>query len=83
MPKSTTKANPADFEKKMDQLNQLVEQMETGNLSLADALKQFEKGVLLADECQHILSHAKQKVSQLIEKHDGPTLEPFSVDDSQ
>ena len=72
---------PVNFEKAMSQLEQLVEDMEQGDMSLEDALKHFEKGISLAADCQQALSKAEQKVSQLIEKNGELLEKPFDIDE--
>jgi exodeoxyribonuclease VII small subunit len=61
------KAKKIDFEASLGQLEELVEQMEDGELSLEDSLKAFEQGVKLTRECQHALKQAEQKIQLLIE----------------
>jgi exodeoxyribonuclease VII small subunit len=67
MPKTTDKLK--DFEKSLTQLEQIVNQMEGGELSLEESLDQFEKGIRLAKNCQDTLSSAKIRVEKLIEKN--------------
>ena len=55
-----------DFEKKLGRLEQIVEKMEDGDISLDDSLKMFEEGVKLSSECQAQLSQAEQKVNLLL-----------------
>lgn len=62
------KATP-NFEEALSDLEQLVEAMEQGDLSLDESLKQFEKGIALASSCQQSLQKAEQKVELLIEKN--------------
>ena len=45
------KANKIDFEASLAQLENLVDQMEEGELSLEESLKAFEAGVKLTREC--------------------------------
>lgn len=58
-----------NFEQALSDLEQLVETMEQGDLSLEESLKQFETGIALASSCQQALQKAEQKVEQLIEKN--------------
>ena len=44
-----------DFEKALEELESLVEQLESGDLSLDQALKQFKRGVALTRHCQGVL----------------------------
>lgn len=53
------------FEKALDQLQVTVKKLESGELTLDDALKSFEEGVRLARICQEKLTAAEQKVDQL------------------
>lgn len=55
-----------DFEKKLGRLEEIVEKMETGELSLEESLKLFEEGVKLSRECNVQLSEAEQKVKLLL-----------------
>ncbi|CCE24754.1 MULTISPECIES: exodeoxyribonuclease VII small subunit [Methylotuvimicrobium] len=66
------------FEESLAELEQLVEQMEQGELSLEDSLKSFERGVALTRTCQKALQEAEQKVQILLEKNGTQTLEPFT-----
>ncbi|TGN38165.1 exodeoxyribonuclease VII small subunit [Marinobacter confluentis] len=76
-------ASIADFEKSLDELEKLVNDLERGELSLEQSLTAFERGVKLTRECQQALKTAEQRVDQLVENSDG-TLEtrPFTPDDS-
>ena len=58
-----------DFEEALDQLEELVEDMENGDLTLEESLKAFEQGIKLTRECQSALSQAEQKVQLLIEEN--------------
>ncbi|MBE0484937.1 exodeoxyribonuclease VII small subunit [Marinobacter sp.] len=73
----------ADFEKSLDELEQLVRDLEQGELSLEQSLAAFERGVKLTRDCQSALKTAEQRVEQLVQNSDG-SLEtrPFSADDA-
>ena len=62
MTKATT------FEKTLQELEQIVSFLEKGDLSLDDALKQFEKGMHLAKICEEKLTTAEQKIEILSTK---------------
>ena len=57
------------FEQSLEKLEQLVERMEEGDLSLEDSLKTFEEGIKLTRQCQQALVKAEQKVKLLIEEN--------------
>ncbi len=66
------------FEDSLAELEQLVSQLEQGELSLEESLKSFERGVNLTRTCQKALQEAEQKVQILINKNGTQTLEPFT-----
>lgn len=67
------KRSAVDFEKALSELEARVHQLESGDLSLEDALKAFEEGIRLTRDCQQALTEAEQKVQLLLEKADGST----------
>ena len=64
-----TKKIEIDFEKALEQLEGLVEELESGDLSLENSLKSFEKGIKLARLCQEQLSKAELQVQKLVEEN--------------
>ncbi|MCP4075129.1 MAG: exodeoxyribonuclease VII small subunit [Gammaproteobacteria bacterium] len=74
---STSDKSIKDFEKSLLNLEQIVQKMENGELGLEDSLKQFEKGIQLAKNCQNALSSAELKVNQLIEQNGLQKTLPF------
>jgi exodeoxyribonuclease VII small subunit len=63
---------PLDFEAALEELEALVERMETGEASLEDSLKDFERGIELTRSCQGALAEAEQKVEILLKKDGEP-----------
>jgi len=61
-----TDSKADSFETKMNQLETLVGQLESGDLSLDDAMKTFEQGIKLTRECQAALDDAEQTVQVLL-----------------
>lgn len=68
------------FEEALKELEQLVEQMEQGELTLEESLKSFERGIKLTRTCQTALQEAEQKVQILLEKNGEQRLESFTDD---
>ena len=60
---STKKFN---LEKSLADLEELVEELESGDLPLEKALKKFEEGIKLTRGCQAALKDAEQKVEVLL-----------------
>jgi exodeoxyribonuclease VII small subunit len=79
-----TKKKPATpgFEKALQELEELVEKMEQGELSLEQSLQHFEKGVQLSRACQQALREAEQKVEILMKKTDQEDIAPFDSEDT-
>ena len=77
----TRKSTKFNFEEAMETLQELVEAMEEGELSLEESLKAFEQGIKLTRECQGALEKAEQKVQMLVKSEDLPEAEPFESDD--
>lgn len=65
----TTKKPSFDFEQSLSDLQETVEQLESGDLSLEQALQAFEKGVGLTRECQQALDQARQRITVLLEQN--------------
>jgi len=62
------KAKKLDLESSLQSLEELVERMENGGLSLEESLKEFESGINLVQSCQKSLTEAEQKVEILLSK---------------
>ena len=74
-------AEPFDFEKSMQRLEEIVEKLEKGNLPLRESLKLFEEGTRLSRLCAKRLEEAEKKVELLVQGADGEkTPQPFALD---
>ena len=60
-----------DFEQALSQLEKLVDDLESGELSLEDSIKAFEKGIELSKLCRQKLEKAEDRVKKLLEKSGG------------
>ncbi|MBA2654182.1 MAG: exodeoxyribonuclease VII small subunit [Gammaproteobacteria bacterium] len=70
-----------NFEKALEDLNQIVDKMEQGGLSLEESLLHFEKGIGLTRRCQVALQEAEQKVQILMEKNGELALHEYKSED--
>ncbi len=70
-----------DFEKALEELESLVEQLESGDLSLDESLKQFKRGVELTRHCQGVLDQAQQTVEKFINTDDESSAVSFDTSD--
>ena len=75
-------SDAASFEEAMQQLETIVETMESGELPLESLMTQFEEGTRLAKICQARLAQAETKI-QLLEKNAAGdlTLRPVETSD--
>lgn len=64
------------FEKSIEELETIVEQLEKGDLPLEESLRQFEVGINLAQQCQKILTQAEQKIEMLTANKESPNEMP-------
>lgn len=60
-------ANKKTFEDSMKELETIVSALEKGDCPLDDAVKLFEKGVKISNECHKALNDAEQKIKILTE----------------
>ena len=77
-----TTAKKIDLEKSLAELEELVEELESGDLPLEKAMKKFEEGIKLTRGCQAALKEAEQKVQILLKSAGGEDLEDFEVEDT-
>ena len=71
-----------NLEKALADLEELVEELESGDLPLEKAMKKFEEGIKLTRGCQAALKEAEQKVEVLLKSAGGDEeLEEFDVSD--
>ena len=64
---STSNKKNKSIESKLIELEEILEDLESGKLELDDALKKFEKGIKLSRECQQTLEEAEMKIQVLME----------------
>ncbi len=57
----------ADFEKSISELENIVAQLESGDITLDESIKLFERGTKLTKDCRKTLETAKQKIITLTE----------------
>ncbi len=70
------------FEKEIELLEKIVADLETGDVTLEDALKKYEEGVSLSRACQKRLAQAEKKIEVLTRSLDGHLeKEPFQFEE--
>lgn len=63
------------FEEAMKDLEEIVLELESGDLSLDKSIEKFKKGIELSNHCNKLLEDAEKTVSILVEQSDGSVKE--------
>ncbi|MFW5987411.1 MAG: exodeoxyribonuclease VII small subunit [Methanohalophilus sp.] len=67
MSSNTEKRN---FEDCLLELEDIVEKLENGQISLQESMEMFERGIKLAGICNNILQESEQRIEQLTERNE-------------
>jgi len=67
-----------NFETALKKLEEVVEKLESGEISLDQSLKLFEQGISLVRQCSKRLDEVESKVQVLVSDERGERLEDFS-----
>ena len=72
---------PPTFEQSLSELQQIVHDLEEGNLGLEASLARFEEGIRRLRSCYRILEQAEQKIEILtgVDAEGNPVTEPFDA----
>ena len=62
---------PRTFEASLEALEQIVRELEQGDLPLEKSLELFEQGIRLSRECQERLSQAERRIELLLRDNQG------------
>ncbi len=76
-PTMAKKKDEPKFEDLVAQVEEALQQLESGDLPLEDALKRYEDGVAALRQCLGILKQAEKKVQQLSERDGELETTPF------
>jgi exodeoxyribonuclease VII small subunit len=77
------KTEKIDFEKALQQLEDIAVKLEDGDLGLDESISQFEKGMKLAKFCRQKLDEAERKIEILQKGADGQvSAKEIDVDDA-
>jgi exodeoxyribonuclease VII small subunit len=81
--KSAPETSPvATFEQSLEELEQLVEKMEHGEMTLEQSLAAYERGIGLYRQCQNVLEQAQLRVRLLSDPDKPEAAEPFAASDA-
>ena len=68
-----------NFEKSMENLENITTELEKGYLNLEESVKKFEEGMKIAKQCNNILENAEKKITILLEKNGDFEEKPFDT----
>jgi exodeoxyribonuclease VII small subunit len=75
---TNSEAQSKTFESSLEALEQIVRELERGDLPLEKSLELFEQGIRLSRECQERLSQAERRIEVLVRDNQGrPAVAPF------
>lgn len=75
-----TEIQQLSFEAAMERLEQIVEQLENGDVPLEQAIELFQEGMLLSKACNTKLSQVERKIEMLTEENGVWIQAPFQVE---
>jgi len=76
MAKRTPNPDKLSFEQALQRLEDLIEQIESGEIGLEESLKRYEQGAALIKRCKTVLDGAQQKIAELSAGPDGGLTAP-------
>jgi exodeoxyribonuclease VII small subunit len=79
---ATNDSPVANFEQALDELETLVQRMESGDLALEDSLTAYERGIALYRQCRGALDEAELRVKLLSDPLDPESADDFKPDAS-
>lgn len=69
------------FEEQMEALEEIVEELEKGELSLEDSVSKFEQGIKISKECNKTLEEAEKKITILVNQDGEVKEENFETEE--
>ena len=81
MARKPAEKNEPDFENTLKQLEEIVSRLENNDLSLEEALKDFEQGIKLAQLGQERLQQAEQHIQIFLQKNESAKLSDYQAEE--
>jgi exodeoxyribonuclease VII small subunit len=70
-----------DFETKLKKLEEIVAELEKGDISLENSLKKFEEGMKISKDCSKLLQNAEKKITIILEENGELKEDNFSTEE--
>ncbi|ERI08029.1 exodeoxyribonuclease VII small subunit [Aneurinibacillus aneurinilyticus] len=74
------KKTEVPFEEAMKQLEEVVQQLEAGDVPLEKAIALFQEGMALSKQCSEKLTDVEQKIEMLLEQEGEKIVVPFQLE---
>ena len=68
--KSTADSSGLSYEKAVEELELLIDRIESGEVGLEQSLVEYERGMVLLKRCRAIISRAEQRLEELTPDED-------------
>ncbi len=69
------------FEEQIEALEEIVEELEKGELSLEDSVSKFEEGIKISKQCNKTLEEAEKKITILVNQDGEMKEEDFETEE--
>ncbi len=76
------KIKDLDFEEAMDQLNEIIQGLESGEVKLSESVDKFELGSELAKHCKKLLDDAETRINAIKIDGVGDIISELKIDNS-
>lgn len=63
--------NKLSYEESMKRLEEIIEKLESDDITLEESVALFQEGMILSKECDTILKDAEEKISIISQQPDG------------
>lgn len=64
-----------NFEKTLKNLEEIIQELEKGELNLDESIQKYEQGMKLAKDCNDFLENAEKRITKLIKDQNGQIIE--------
>jgi len=80
MPAEPTKNGEPSFEQALERLEGIVQELESGQLSLEESIARYEEGMKLSRRLTQTLEEAEKRIERLVESGGRVSTEPMSAE---
>lgn len=70
-----------NFEEQIEKLENIVSELEKGDLNLDESVSKFEEGIKISKDCNKILEEAEKKITILVNKDNELKEEDFNTEE--